>query len=216
MEQSLVNKIFAKIGVAILAIALVDLLFINYWIVKSEKVKGEQPVTAETRTVEIRPSPEATPSPSPLPTNIPGGASPIVKTETIIQKETKTIVQNAQKEIFIPIGSGSTKSNSYDDLVGLEVAIDSDKYSDIDSVVFEASLWVEGANGRAWARLVNKTDNNPFIESQIASETGSAALKTSGSIPWPAGSKTYKVQAKTDITNFAAHVDNARIKITLR
>src|SRR3989344_4904044 len=132
------------------------------------------------------------------------------------QASTQTIIQTAQKEIFIPMGSGSTNSGTFSDLAGTDVTVDTAKYSQIESVVFEASIWVTGSNGRAWAQITNVNEKNPLIESQISGISGTGEVKASGKIPFPSGAKTYRIQAKTDITNFAAHVDNARLKITLK
>src|SRR3989344_1873570 len=223
MEQPLLSRILAKIGIAILTVALADLLFVNYWLIKNEDLKGQKS-TAEngiqlSRVIE--PKPESSPTPSFSPSSSPTKSSsaqpsPIFKTETVIEKQTQTIIQTSQKEIFVPMGSGSTNSHTFFDLSGTDVTIDTSKYPTIDSVVFEASIWPEGGNGRAYAQITNVTDNNPLIESQITSTSSSGTVKTSGKIPIPTGQKTYRIQAKTDITNFVAHVDNARIKITLR
>lgn len=216
MDEGFSKSILVKLGVAILVIALVDLFFLNYWVFKSEKLKVESEKVEEAKVVNDEnsplPSPTSQPFESPSPTAEPALAA--TETKTVVEKE--TVVQTAQKEIFIPIGSGSTKSGTFADLSGLEVTIDTTKYSQIESVVFEATLWVEGGNGRAWAKLKNVSDNNPFIEGQISSVSSTGELKTSGNIPIPTGSKKYGVQAKSDITNFAAHIDNARIKITLK
>lgn len=225
MEQSLFQRILTKIGIGILAIALFDLAFVNFWILKKSKVEQEEENLASQvikqdsagTTREITPTPLPIPSQSPIsPSKSTTQASPIVETKTVVEKQTQTIIQTAQKEIFIPIGSGSTNSYNFADLNGTDVTIDTSKYSAIDSVIFEASIWPEGGNGRAYAQIKNVTDNNPLIESQISNSSASGVVKTSGKMPIPSGTKTYRIQAKTDITNFAAHVENARIKITLR
>ncbi len=139
--------------------------------------------------------------------------------ETVNQSgsaKTLTVIQTGQKEIFIPVGSGSIKKRDWTDIPGLEVTIDTSKYPGIDSIVFEATIWPEGGNGSAYARINNISDSNPLIESQISNTSINGQLKTSGNIPLPTGSKKYGVQAKTDIENFPAHVENARIKITLK
>ena len=143
-------------------------------------------------------------------------ASPTPTTIYQTQVHEKTVVQTAQKEIFIPIGSGSTTSNSYANLSGVQVTIDWSKYSGVESAVFEANIWAVGGNGRAYAQLVNVTDSNPLNESTINSSSGSGEFKVSGKVPISSGVKTYGVRAKPDIVDFAAHVDNARIKITLK
>lgn len=222
MEESLSGKILSKIGVAIFVIALVDLAYLNWWILQNQnlKIKGqnEETLTIENGTAS---SPSPSPESSPL-ILVPsqkteeGSQVKTVETKTVVEKQTQTIVQTAQKEIFIPLGSGSTTNNSFADLSGTDVNVDTSKYSSIESVVFEASIWVEGGNGRATARITNLTDKSPYVESEISNNTGTATVKTSGKIPLASGSKTYRVQAKTDITNFPARVDNARIKITLK
>ncbi|OGD90506.1 hypothetical protein A3E11_02530 [Candidatus Curtissbacteria bacterium RIFCSPHIGHO2_12_FULL_38_37] len=214
MEEGSSRSIIAKLGVAILVIALIDLFFLNYWVLKSGKLKVESGKSDEVREIELEASlspveSNSTHSSSPAPP--PAGAT---ETTTIVEKE--TVIQTAQKEIFIPIGSGSLKKKDWDDIAGLEVTIDTTKYREIDSIIFEATIWPEGGNGRAYARLKNISDSNPLVESQISHAGATGELKTSGNIPMPSGSKKYGVQAKTDIENFEAHVENARIKITLR
>lgn len=210
MDQGLWGKILTKIGVAILVVAAVDLVFVNWWMVRQSQ---ESRVRSQERVVELSPSPLASPSSPVSPTPEP---SPITKTETVVEKQTQTIVQTAQKEIFIPIGSGSTNSKDYVDLSGLEVTIDTAKYSAIESVVFEASVWVRDGNGRAWTQLYNKSDGHPVWNSEVSTTSAKGVLLASGKINLTAGEKTYKVQAKTDLTEYTSHVDGARIKITLK
>lgn len=208
MDQSALGKIIAKIGIAIFIIALVDLLYLNYWVIKSDKSTVESRQSekqSETANVSS-PVPSSTASPISSPQATPN--APVV--------ETKTVVQTAQKEIFVPIGSGNTKNRSYTDLSGLEVTIDTTKYSAIESVVFEATVWVEGGNGRAYAQLYNKTDSQPVWNSEVSSPLGTGTFKTSQKLTLTTGSKTYTVQAKGDLEGYAAHVDNARIKIILK
>lgn len=219
MDESLMGKILVKIGVAILAVALADLFFLNYWILKNDRAdKTSEPQggsrSVATGSLPSSVAPAVLASPNPTTSSAPNVTT--VETKTVVEKQTQTIVQNAQKEIFVPMGSGSTNSNTFADIAGVEVTIDTTKYSAIDSVVFEASLWVEGGNGQVVARIKNITDSNPYFESQIANNSGTGTIKTSAKIPLASGQKTYRVQAKTDITNYAAHVDNARIKITLK
>lgn len=211
MDDSFAQRILTKLGVAILIIAALDLIFINYWIVQksrddSQKTGQEIPLASPPLVVS---EPKSENSQTELQTD--GPAS----NETG-SSQAKTIVQTAQKEIFIPIGSGSTFSNSYIDLAGLEVSIDTAKYSAIESVVFEASIWVQDGNGKMYAQLYNAADKHPVWNSEISTSASKAVLTTSPKINLTTGNKTYKVQAKTNLTEYAAHVDNARIKITLK
>lgn len=229
MDESFFQRILTKIGVAILIIATLDLLYLNYWVIKGQKSDaGSRPTTgplrseasgvgkSEEKLDQVSPSPKSLVSPLAVPSAEPKTEVKTVETKTIVEKESQTIVQTAQKEIFIPIGSGSTFSNSYIDLAGLEVSIDSNKYSDIESVVFEASIWVQDGNGKMYAQLYNSTDSHPVWNSEISTSASKAVLTTSPKINLTTGNKTYKVQAKTNLTSYAAHVDNARIKITLK
>ena len=211
---SISSGFLAKVSIAVIALALADLLYLNWWAFKGQMVRDKREDAGQTRMVTEIPasSPSLTPPPS---------GSPIVdtrtaETRTVVEKESQTIVQTAQKEIFIPIGSGSTNSSSYADLSGLEVTIDTAKYSQIESVVFEGSIWVADGNGKMYAQLYNKSDGHPVWFSEISTNSASGVLTTSSKITLDSGSKTYKVQAKTNLTEFAAHVDNARIKITLK
>ena len=220
MDESLPSRIFTKLGIAILAVALLDLAFVNWVIIKDQQAQNAPNNTTQESSADksggaSASSPEASPSPSPseeTQSKEIGASEP----KTVIRQETQTIVQTAQKEIFIPMGSGSTTSGTFTDIAGTDVTVDTAKYSQIDSVVFEASIWVTGGNGRAWAQITNVNEKNPLIESQISGTSGTGEVKASGKIPFPSGAKTYRIQAKTDITNFAAHVDNARLKITLK
>ena len=214
------GRILGKIGLAVLVIALVDLGFLNWWVVKNDKLATniqyalsvrQSSASAEKQAAENQISLSSSPEPSPTPVAITN-----TKANSTSTSQTTTVVQNAQKEIFIPLGTGSTKSNSYAELAGLEVTIDPSKYSAIESIVFQASIWTDGGNGRAWGELYVVDDKNPLIESQISNPTGTSTLKTSGNIPIPGGAKTYRVWAKTDLTDYAAHIDNSRIKITLK
>lgn len=210
------SKIFIKMGIALFILAMVDLVFVNYWILQNQKANTQ--VTAvidvknETQKKEysnevVSPTPLASPSPS---------SEPPDEVKTIVPKETKTVVQTAQKEIFIPLGSGSVSTSGFSDISGTDVTVDFSKYLNIDYMVFEASVWVLYGNGRAYGQVKNVTDKNPFVESQITSNSSSGEVKTSGRLPIPSGVKTFRMIAKTDITDFPAHLDNARLKIVLK
>ncbi len=217
MDQSLAHRILVKIGLSILAIALVDLVYINYWVLqnKPSELKGQSLEPNRSLEAVSSPSPSALASAKPSPTASPQ-ASPVTKTETIVQKETQTIVQTAQKEIFIPIGSGSTFSHDYIDLAGLKVSIDTTKYSQIDSVYFEASIWVQDGNGQMFTQLVNETDNHAVWSSELSTSSATSISAASPKVKLDSGAKSYKIQAKTNITAYAAHVENARIHIILK
>lgn len=201
------KSILVKLGVAIAILAFVDLVYLNFLVIKNQRVEDSESSSTADRKVEPSPVAEASATPA---------ASG--KTEVIVEKtvEKETVVQTAQKEIFIPIGTGSTFSQDYVDLAGLEVSIDTTKYSAIDSVVYEASVRVQDGNGKMYTQLFNKTDKHAVWFSEITTSSPTNELKTSSKITLEPGNRTYVVQAKTDYTSYAAHVGNARIKIILK
>lgn len=218
MDKSALSGILQKLIFAIFAIVLVDIVYLNWWMFKNdmnqkpvEITTEATPTTAPSASPIMTDSAEIRLSPSPTTAPVTQKAPP----QTIIER-TQTVVQNAQKEIFIPIGSGFGSNGEYTDVAGLQVTIDTTKYSTIESAVFEGSIWVEGGNGKAYAKLYNVDDKNPIFESQIASTSGLATHQTSNNIHMPYSTKTYRVQVKTDLTQYPAHIENARIKITLK
>ncbi len=209
-QSSQLTRILTKIGIAILVIALFDLVYLNYVTFKNQS--ANQVAT----TVEINPTPAALASPAPSDSTTATLASPTPQAATPTTSVTQqTIVQTAQKEIFIPVGDGSTTSGSYSNLPGAQVTIDSSKYSGVASVNFEASIWVTNGNGKAYAQLYNVTGGHMVWNSEISTSSGSGVLMSSP-ITLDSGANTYQIQAKTDITQFAANVSTGRIKIVLR
>ncbi len=226
MEESLPSSIFLKFVIAIGVLVIFDLVFVNWWILN--KANGLSSAVQNTEVVSGNNLQTPIPSPSPTDTNsgeltidkavdpTPGPSPTVIPTVSPTPAPAQTVVQTANKEIFVPLGTGQTRSNTFANLYGLEVNLDTTKYSSIDHVTFEAAIWAEGGNGRAWAQIINVTDNNPFIESQISNPTSTPTLKTSNYIPIPSGSKLYRVQAKSEFSDYYAHVDNAHLKITLK
>lgn len=212
MEQSFAKSILVKLGISIAILAFVDLVYLNFVVFQqNQSANVEEQKVADDRKI-------ATSSPVSEPSATPTSAKEI-KTETVVNNtvvEREIVVQSAQKEIFIPIGTGSTFSHDYVDLAGLEVSIDTTKYAAIDSVVYEASVRVQDGNGKMYTQLFNKTDGHPVWNSEITTISATNELKVSSKINLDAGNKTYVVQAKTDLTSYAAHVSNARIKIILK
>ncbi|MEX2028604.1 MAG: hypothetical protein WD988_03870 [Candidatus Curtissbacteria bacterium] len=206
-EKSSLSKIFFKVGIAILVVALFDLLYLNYLTFKGGDAKQE------ARTIDLIPSPAA--ETSGAPTKGPEMDSTATGATTVNTSQ-QTVIQNAQKELFIPVGSGSTNSNSYINVPGAQVVIDSANYAGIKNADFEANVWVTGGNGKAYVQLYNVTAGHPVWNSEISTSSGSGVLLVSSPISLDPGENTYQIQAKTDITEFAANVSTGRIKIVLR
>lgn len=123
-----------------------------------------------------------------------------------------TIPQGSTVKIFyLPLGSGSTKSQDWTDIPGLVSYIDPANYGKVKTVIFEASLRIPTANGRVYARLYNKNDSRPVWFSDISSEGPTSTLIQSSPITFDSGNKLYQVQAKTTM-GFESFVDFARVK----
>lgn len=140
----------------------------------------------------------------------------ITKIDAIVQKIDSLTVEkppegNSSKEYFIPLGSGTTKSNTWQDLAGVEAVIDTDNYNAIKSVTFELFLKIPTANGMVYAKLFNVTDKHDVWFSEVRGE-GPTLTKREAMITLEKGAKTYRVMAMSTL-KYDANVENARIRI---
>lgn len=117
------------------------------------------------------------------------------------------------KEFFISFGSGSNGTDDWADLSGIQAYIDSSQYSQIKSVVFEASVRIPTGNEIAYVRLFNVTDKHPVWFSDVSLEGGTPKLLFSKPITLDTGNKLYQVQMKTSL-KYTAILDQARLHIT--
>ncbi len=120
----------------------------------------------------------------------------------------------AVKEIFIPLGSGSTQSDTWEDIPGTDAYIDTAKYAGVTTTYFEASLKIPTKNGQVFARLYNVTDKHPVWFSDL-STTSDTSTFSGAKIALDPGNKLYRVQMKTTL-KYESVIDSARVKILLR
>lgn len=132
--------------------------------------------------------------------------------QSVNNNQTPNTQTSSSKEVFIPLGTGSTKSTSWLDLPGVEVYIDTSKYKNIKEANFEVTLRIPTANGKAFARLYNVTDSHPVWFSEISAEGQSGILVKSSNISFDSGNKLYRIQLYSTM-GFEVFLDNARIKI---
>lgn len=129
------------------------------------------------------------------------------------QQETPAPKPSVQvKEIFIPFGQASVKSdnNNWRD-TGLEVQIDTGNYSAIKEVRFEGTLRVPTGNGMVEARMIS--GNGVVVGgSTISSGSVNGEYKQSGPIGLFGGKNSYKVQMRTSL-NYEGYMDGGRVKI---
>lgn len=119
--------------------------------------------------------------------------------------------ERGTKEYYILLGSGSTKSNVWQDIAGAEAAIDTANYPAIKSVTFEVFLRIPTANGTVYAKLYNVTDKHDVWFSEVNSE-GPTLTKKEASITLESGAKTYRVMGLSTL-KYDANIENARLRI---
>lgn len=134
----------------------------------------------------------------------------IISTISLTPSPTPETVSTV-KEFFIPFGSGSSLAGDWEDVPGIQAAIDSQNYPNIKSVTFEATVRIPTGNETAYIRLYNTTDKHPIWASEISWEGGTTKFLTK-SITLDSGNKTYQVQMKTSL-KYQAIFDQARLHI---
>lgn len=155
----------------------------------------------------------ATPTPTPAGTCSPSCEAEIDALEQRL--DTLTIgspsVANTAKEYYITMGSGTTKSNSWQELAGVEAVVDTTNYPPIKSVTFEVYLKIPTANGKVYAKLYNVTDKHDVWFSEVSSE-GPTLTKKEATITLEQGAKTYRVMGLSTL-KYDANIENARLRI---
>lgn len=127
--------------------------------------------------------------------------------------DTLPVSETAKKtsEYYILLGSGSTKSNAWQDIAGVEAMIDTGNYPAIKSVTFEVFLKIPTANGTVNAKLYNVTDKHDVWFSEVSSE-GPTLTKKEATITLESGAKTYRVMGLSTL-KYDANIENARLRI---
>ncbi len=122
------------------------------------------------------------------------------------------IGQSASREIYIPLGSGSTQKNSWDDLIATETIIDPANYGKIKEAYFIASLRNPTQNGQVDVQLYNVTDNYPVFGTHLVLNGPASQTITSEKFAMPEGNKLYRVQLKSSLSA-PSYLDNAKIRL---
>jgi hypothetical protein len=115
------------------------------------------------------------------------------------------------KEVYIPLGSGTTKNQEWVDGGG-QAYIDTGAYV-IKEVYFEASL--RSNSGEAGARLVNKNENEIVSGSEIYVSSSVPTLVRSGKLNLPAGNKLYGIQLRSQ-TQQDVFMENAKVRLLVQ
>lgn len=146
----------------------------------------------------IKDLPQSTPTPTTI-------AAPVVQSVSPKRKSTS----------FIPLGL-ATATTSLDwvdvETSGFSLNLKED-YGEGSLVSFEAFLRVNHSNGKAYARLFDKTHGIAVSGSEITIEnTDISTIVTTGNLPIWAGRNNYKVQIKS-LNSFEVTYDSGRLKI---
>lgn len=129
----------------------------------------------------------------------------------ITTKTTQRTVASGVKEFFVPLGSGSTQNDQWEDIAGVEAYIDTNSYAQIQTVYFEVSMGIPTKNGVVYARLYNVTDKHPVWFSEVSTDSQTSKLVAT-QIKLDPGNKQYRVQMKTTL-KYPSILDFARVKI---
>lgn len=186
-------------------IIIVDLIVINVVLFSPKKTSPIAPVTIPSQTKcgedcrkEIQEAVQAAVAAMPIP-------SP-----QTIQKTIKT-TSSGVKEFFVPLGSGSTQNDQWEDIAGVEAYVDTAGYPNIETVYFETSLHIPTKNGTVYARLYNVSDKHPVWFSETSTDSDTSKF-VAAQIKLDKGNKLYRVQMKTTL-KYPSLLDFARIKI---
>ena len=129
--------------------------------------------------------------------------------------ETRVVQTNSSiKEFYIPFGSGTTKSQQWEDIHGTDTTIDTSNYGSIKEIVFEASAQVPTGNGRVFIQLYNVTNKHPAWNSEVSTESNTSVLLKTSNVVLDPGNNTYRIQLKSSL-GAPALLDFARVKIVI-
>ncbi len=191
---------------------LVNILAIDYWIYTSGELTQPQQLETNNRPSAQKQIANSVQScPQSCLSYIQEATASSITLQTNTGGATKNNV--VQKELFVPIGSGTNSSDDWEDVPGLQVIVDTAQYNKIKSSFFEASVYVPSGNQIVYVRLYNLTDKHPvwFSELTFANANTSQQL-TSDKITLDSGNKAYKVQMKTQL-KIPATLNSSRIRI---
>jgi len=134
---------------------------------------------------------------------------------TIINTNTTTTVtapatSGKVREVFLPMGGGSTNNRDWTNMTGAQIMFDPRKFGQIVSVRFEASGSIIG--GEVHARLIDVTHNVIYYNTEVVMNTDNATWKRSNSFGIPDAPVTYQVQILST-SGETAYLQDSRLVI---
>jgi hypothetical protein len=189
---------------------LANIIYLNLYLFHSKLFtpssggkKIQSPIITATPPTETSPTPCA-------------ACSPITPSSPVTTpRQAPVVIQNAVKDYYISLGSGTTQSNDWVDVPGIQAVIDFGQYPHIKEIHFEVSVYVPSANEWVSVRLYNETDKHPVWNSQVTTDATTTAYLTSPAISYDTGQKFYQVQMQTQL-QVPATLVQSRLHIVLR
>lgn len=191
----------ALIVIPVLFLFAVNLLFLDIVVFSQQKPQPPAQVVVES-------------VPAPTQADTSCSSSCIAK----IDEKLKTVQPNSvvsvspAREFYVTLGSGTTKSSDYEDILSAEAYIDTGNYASIKQASVELFLRNPTGNGRVYAKLYNVTDKHDVWFSEVFIEGGGPVTKKEMPITLDRGNKLYRVMMKSTM-KYDGWLDNARIKI---
>lgn len=125
---------------------------------------------------------------------------------TVTNKKIRTVAY-----VTIP-GSGSSKSLTWENIVGTEFYFDKSDYPGLTEIYFETNMNLLNGNGKAFVRLYDSGHNIGVDGSEVSSVGQPAGIYTSGRLNFWAGKNLIRVQAKS-LTADTTVYNYGRLKI---
>jgi len=199
---------------------LVNLLILDFQIFIKKPKKNPENSTLRPLSIERKPSPFPSLMEIKKGDTCPSACLQLISQAThssfLVSQPSPTLKPQGSivKEIYVPLGSGSTDSTDWVELPGVESFIDTTKYPSIQSVIFEALLRIPTGNGRVYAKLYNITDKHDAWNSEVYLEGREARRVEANNVVLAPGNKLYRVMLKSTM-GCQAFLDFARVKILL-
>ncbi|MBI5449526.1 hypothetical protein HY948_04405 [Candidatus Gottesmanbacteria bacterium] len=191
----------ALIFIPVLFLFAVNLLFLDIVVFSQQKPQPPAQVTIES-----------VPAPVEADTVCSSSCITIIDEKlNAVQPRPASPVSTA-REFYVSLGSGTTKSSDYEDILSAEAYIDTGNYASIKQATIELFLRNPTGNGRIYAKLYNVTDKHDVWFSEVFIEGGGPVTKKEMPITLDRGNKLYRVMMKSTM-KYDGWLDNARIKI---
>ena len=106
---------------------------------------------------------------------------------------------NSLRQFSVSLGSGTNATTTWTSVPGVAAYINTAQYGTIQSVTFQASLFVPTGNQIAYVQLYDATNQHPVWFSTMSMSGGSAQLLISSPITLDPGNNLYEVQVMSQL-----------------